>query len=94
MIVPAVRQYLTEQEVAALRPGDAHRVDSGMGGSFRVRFVGQEADRFVFENISEGWERHGPYRYTFDEVRRNIYDLIAENLAYREAQPAAKNVLD
>jgi hypothetical protein len=94
MIVPAVRQYLTEQEVAALRPDDAHRVDSGMGGSFHVRFVGQETDRFVFENVSEGWERQGPYRYTFDEVRRNIYDLIPENPAYREAQHAGKTMID
>jgi hypothetical protein len=86
MIVPAIPRYLTEAEVASLRTGDVHHVDSGMGGSFRVRFVGHEGGRFVFENISDGWERQGPYRYTYDEVRRHVYDLIAENPAFRAQQ--------
>ncbi len=84
MILPAVRQHLTEEDIAALRPGDIHHVDSGLGGSFRVRFVGHEADRFIFENIADGWQTQGPYRYTFDEVRQKVYDLVAENPHFRE----------
>jgi hypothetical protein len=84
MIVPAIRQHLSEADVAGLRPGDLHHIDSGLGGSFRVRFAGHENDHFIFENISTGWETWGPYRYTFDEVRQQVYDLIAENPAYRE----------
>jgi len=83
MIVLAIRQYLDETDVAAIRPGDVHHIDSGLGGSFRVRFVGHTEDNFVFENISTGWETWGPYSYTFDEVRQEVYDLIAENPAYR-----------
>jgi hypothetical protein len=83
MIVPAIPRYLTEEEVAALRPGDVHHVDSGMGGSFRVRFAGHEGSQFSFDNISDGWENHGPFRYTYDEVRQHVYDLIAENPAFR-----------
>ena len=83
MIVPAVRRSLTEEEVAALRPGDMHHVDSGLGGSFRVGFVGHEGERYVFENISAGWQTYGPYRYTLDEVRQKVYDLVAENPAFR-----------
>lgn len=84
MIVPAIRRYLDETDVAAMRTGDMHHIDSGLGGCFRVRFVGHSDDHFIFENISGGWETWGPYRYTFDEVRQQIYDLVAENPAYRD----------
>jgi hypothetical protein len=83
MIVPAIPRYLTDEEIAALRPGDVHHVDSGMGGSFRVRFAGREGDQFVFENISDGWETFGPYCYRRDDIRQRVYDLIAENPAFR-----------
>lgn len=85
MIVPAIPRHLSEEDTAALRPGDVHHVDSGLGGSFRVRFDGHDDDRFVFANVSPGWESQGPYRYTFDEVRENIYDLVAENPHLRES---------
>jgi hypothetical protein len=84
MIVPAIPRYLNEEDVACLRHSDVHYIDSGLGGSFRVRFVGHRDDRFVFENISGGWERHGPYHYPFDEVRRQVYNLVAENPAFRD----------
>ncbi len=89
MIVPAVPRYLTEEEVAALRPGDVHDIDSGLGGSFSVRFEGHEEDQFVFRNVSPGWEQWGSVRYTFDEVRQRVYDLVAANPTLRSWQEKA-----
>jgi hypothetical protein len=54
MIVPAILRYLNEADVAGLRPGDVHHVDSGLGGSFQVRFAGYDGAHFVLENISDG----------------------------------------
>lgn len=89
MIVPAIPRYLTPAEIAALQVGDRHHVDSGLGGSFRVEFTGQEDERYCFANVSAGWERFGPYRLTVDEVRRQVYDLIAENPFFRQVARGA-----
>lgn len=84
MIVPAVPRHLTEEDVAALRPGDRHNINSGLGGAFTLEFVKQEGDRFVFKCVSAGWESIGIFKYTFDEVRESVYDLIAENPSFRK----------
>ena len=84
MIVPAIPQPLTEEEIAGLRPGDMHHVDSGMGGSFPVKFVGREGDDYVFENCAAEWRMWGPYRYTAEDVRDKVYRLVAENPFFRD----------
>lgn len=85
MIVPATRRYLTEEEIAALRPGDRTHVDSRLGGSFCVSFEGFEGDKLVFKNRSLGWEDDPLYRWTVDETRKQVYDLIPENRAFRQS---------
>lgn len=83
MIVPAIPQPLTEEEIAALQLGDKHHVDSGMGGSYRVEFIGRQEDKFVFEDCEVERRAWGPYRYTIDEVRHNVYRLIAQDPYFR-----------
>lgn len=85
MIVPAVRRYLSEEEINALRPGDLTHTDSHLGGSFRVSFEGFDGDKLIFKNRSQGWEEASIYRYTMDEVRKKIYDLVPENPAFRQS---------
>ncbi len=84
MIVDAEASYLSEEDVAALRVGDTHHIDSGLGGAFKMRFDGHEGDRFVFSNVSPGWEGWGVFRYTIDEVRQHVYDLLPSNPTFRE----------
>lgn len=90
MIVPAEPSYLTEADVAALRPGDTHHIDSGLGGAFKMRFEGHEGDRYVFRNISPEWEQWGLIRYTCDEVCQQVYDLVPSNPAFRHWQQATR----
>ena len=91
MIVPAIPRYLTEADVAALRPGDRHHIDSGLGGSFTLEFLRHEGNEFVFQCVSKGWESMGIFKYTFDEVRENVYDLIAENPNFHEKNRSNKD---
>jgi Golgi nucleoside diphosphatase len=86
MNYPTVPCYLTEQEVAALRAGDHANVDSGLGGSFSVRFEGHEGEQFVFNNVSPDFESFGEYRYTMDEVRQHVYQLVIDPRYAREVE--------
>ena len=86
MNYPAVPHYLSEEEVAALREGDRANVDSGMGGSFSVRFEGHEGDKFVFNNVSPDFENWSAYRLTMDEVRERVYQLVIDPRYAREVE--------
>ncbi len=86
MIYPAVPRYLTEEEVAALRKGDHANVDSGLGGSFSVRFEGHEEDKFIFNNVSPDFENWSEYRFTFDEVRQRVHQLVIDPRYAREIE--------
>jgi len=86
MNYPTVPRYLTEQEVAALRKGDHANVDSGLGGSFSIRFEGHKGDRFVFHNVSPDFENFGEFCYTFDEVRQRVYQLVIAPRYAREIE--------
>ena len=83
MIVPAIPQPLTEPEIAAMQLGDKHHVDSGMGGSFRVEFVGREGTDFVFDICDAEWRKWGPLRFTAEVVRHKVYRLIAQDPYFR-----------
>ena len=84
MIVPAIPQPLAEAEIVALKPGDKHHVDSGMGGSYRVQFIGQEEDKYVFEDCDAERRAWGRYRFTMEEVRRKVYRLVAQDPYFRD----------
>lgn len=86
-------QYLNEADVAALREGDCHRVANSIGGSFKVRFEGHQADKFVFRNISPGWHHWPLYDYTFDEVRRYVYDLVTDRGSNLDSTKSAGKLL-
>jgi len=86
MNYPTVPRYLSEDEVTALREGDHANVDSGLGGSFSVRFEGHEDDMFVFNNVSPDFENFGEFRYTFDEVRQRVYQLMIDPRCAREVE--------
>jgi hypothetical protein len=59
MIVPAKRVFVP---VTDLVIGDAYRVDSGMGGSFKVKYVGLAPDgRHRFENLDREFRRLLPH---------------------------------
>ena len=59
MFVPARRQFVP---VTDLVIGEEYRVDSGMGGSFRVRYVGAAPDgRHRFENLDSEFRRLLPH---------------------------------
>ncbi len=86
MNYPTVPRYLTELEVAALRAGDHADVDSGLGGSFSVRFEEHEGENFVFKNVSPDFEDFGEFCYTFDEVRQRVYQLVIDPCYAREVE--------
>ena len=86
MNYPTVPRYLTEQDAAALREGDYANVDSGLGGSFTVRFEGHEGENFVFKNVSPDFENFGEFCYTFDEVRQRVYQLVIAPCCAREIE--------
>lgn len=83
MIVPAIPQPLTESEIAVLKPGDKRHVDSGMGGSYQVAFIGKEEGKYVFEDCDAERRAWGRYRFTIDEVRQQVYRLVAQDPYFR-----------
>lgn len=49
-----------------------------------MRFEGHDGEHFRFQCVTPGWEADvGELRLTFDEVRARLYDLVAENPAFR-----------
>lgn len=75
--VPAAKQFITPDEVKALKNNDSWHVNSGMGGSFSVAYMGKnESDKHVFDSTNKDW----PYsfEYTDEEVPSKVYKLVPD----------------
>jgi hypothetical protein len=93
MIVPAVPKYLEASNFArgTIKEGTIFFTDSGLGGSFQLRFKGWEAaggdeggDVLVFENLSHEYRPLYPeFRYKVGHVHKHVYLLQPENPAFR-----------
>ena len=50
----ATRTPITSSEIEAMKPGDMWKEDSGMGGSFDLKFVGWNGDKSVGQFVHVG----------------------------------------
>ena len=86
MIVPATRLYLTERQCRALCAGCRVDIDSGMGGSFPLRFVSwnQQRDQglFVVDNTQSSFHMQ-EYTVNLADMPSKLYYLVAENPNFR-----------
>ena len=69
------RVYITHDEVKQLSPGDLWDTDSGMGGSFTVKFISKKEDKYNFKNTHKEWKG---YDFEFDDnnITQKIYKLM------------------
>ena len=89
-----MRRPLSEEDVAGLREGDCLSCDSGLGGSFTMRFERREDDRLVFENQSAEYRDLASGAYTIDEVRTVMYDLLFDPANRHEIESMAGKPFD
>lgn len=70
-----------------LEVGKKYRVDSGMGGTFDVKYNGKVGDKHEFENVHPGWEKdkwsdpnNALYHYGDEDIATKIYtnDKVSE----------------
>jgi len=71
---PVVNESLIKS-LDELVVGEKYKIDSGLGGSFDVKYKGKEGDKHVFDNISKGWEEAGPYNWNDEAVLKNVHRL-------------------
>jgi hypothetical protein len=80
MIVPAIRDFVG---VPMLVTGHRYHVDSHMGGSYPVRYLGTDAEGFHrFEHLHPELKGR-TWLYAEEEVPFKVYLLIPENPAFR-----------
>lgn len=73
MFVTAQRQTLGS--IKEIKETPELHIDSGMGGSFAVAYLGEKDGKLVFEITSPGWESVGPILLTPHQALDRIYLL-------------------
>ncbi len=73
MIVPAHRVPVSVEEIRKARIRDEFHIDSGLGGSFTVRFI--RATKYLITN--PGWERVIEFG-SIEEAASKLYRLSAD----------------
>jgi len=79
MIVPAKRKYVESAD--AVVEGELYDIDSGMGGSFTVKFMGVDPHGMShWLNVNEQSSFCGQeYHFPASEIPEKVYTLIPEN---------------
>lgn len=75
MIVASRRRFVSHPSV--LVEGHLYSVDSGMGGSWTVKYLGKEDGLFVFVRADIEDRK---YKYTHAELMKEVYILPPENV--------------
>ena len=58
-----------------LKIGNYFKVDSGLGGSFKVQYTGKRDGKYVFDNVSPDFEQKEYLTLSFAEMVSQIQNL-------------------
>lgn len=86
MIVMAEREFLAPHQ---LKPGQSYEINSGMGGSWTVKFIGTRGGLFCFLRKAKPDWPAATFKYKHEEIESKIYVLVPN---YEDAHLLVYNV--